>query len=264
MKMIFPHRSRNTKSLGAAAPLLLWAFTMTASPVQAGQDTPAPASAPTKTASGRATRPETLKQITMRVGETTGLRVLADSALAGQRLVAPEDEAVTPATVEDYLTRLTRRLPPGAAWYKVYLPASAGDRPFTADAVAQLAQAQRALLGRSAANMVEIQGKVLTVAEAAPLIQTLGLTPVYVLAGKPGTTAANLAAAGGLWTGGDTSALMGALTKQLGVANIKAIPPGSYKISLPGPDGSPREATVEVSGTEESRRIAIKMGTPAP
>ncbi len=244
------------------APLLLLVLPM--SPVRAQDATTAAPSqkAPVATATARARRQETLKQIAARLSETTSLRILADSMAAPQPLVAP-DGAVTADTIEDYLTRLTRRLPAGSAWYKVYLPASGDNKPFTADAVAQFAQAQRKLLGRSAPGTVEIQGKVMTVAEAASVIQTLGLKPVYVITGV--RQAGMAALASGLLSGSGTTEfaaeLMSALTKQLGVANVENIPPGSYKVSLPGPDGSPQEANIEVSNTDGKRRIAIRMGT---
>jgi hypothetical protein len=220
----------------------------TGHPVQA-QDTVAQPPRP----AGRTGRQETVKQIADRLSQTTRIRVVADSALGRQLLSAPED-AVTPATLEEYLTRLTRRLPPGTMWLKVYLPPTSDSRRFQPDAVAQLARAQMELLGRPAPNTVQIQGKVLSVTEAEPVIRTLGLEPVYVLTGRQ--AALN---PGGLG-GGSSNAVMDALTKQLGVANVTDIPNGTYKVTIPGADGSPQQATVEVDSSDGRRRISVRVG----
>ncbi len=231
----------------AILPLLV--FTFPASSAQA-QYTVAPS--PRSTA--RTGRQETVKQIVDRISQVSRVRVVTDNALARQQIAAPED-TVTPATLEDYLTRLTRRLPGGAMWMKLYLPPSGENRRFSPDAVAQLARAQMELLGRPAANTVHIQGKVLSQAAADPVIRTLGLEPVYVL-----TTRQASGLPGGLGAG-NSNAVMDAVTKQLGVANVADIPSGTYKVTVPGADGSPMQATVEVENVEGRRRISVRMGS---
>jgi hypothetical protein len=203
-------------------------------------------------------RQQTLKAITERVSKETGLRVLADSNLGRQQVLMSET-AATPETLEDYLTRLTRRLPNGSVWLKIYLPASTELR---ADAVAEMARAQVSLLGRPAPNTVQIQGKILTAAEADPIIKTLGLQPVYVLTSKTGAPVlgSNVLAATGFAGGGTSSPVMEALMKQLGVSNVKDIPSGNYQVKLPGPDGTPMDATVNVENGDGTMKIGIRMG----
>ncbi|MES2459140.1 MAG: hypothetical protein V4671_01055 [Armatimonadota bacterium] len=200
----------------------------------------------------RAGRQETLRQITDRLTQTTGVRVLADSGLSSQMLSAPR-EAVTAQTLDDHLTRLTRRLPAGTVALKVYLPPAGAGRRFTPDSVALLARAQLELLGRPAPNTVQIQGKTLSATEAAPILRTLGLEPVYVLTNRQGPGMPRFGAE-------SSNAMMDALTKQLGVPSVADIPPGTYKVTVPGPDGTPREATVEVESSEGKRRIMVRMG----
>jgi hypothetical protein len=244
------HRAPAVAKITLATALLPVLFFAVSGAIVHAQETPA---AP---ASGRAARQETLKQITDRLSQSTGVRVMADTGLSRLMLSAPP-EAVTAASLDDYLTRLTRRLPPGTVALKLYLPPSSETRRFTPDAVAQLARAQMELLGRPAPNTVQIQGKALTLAEAAPVIRTLGLEPVYVLTNRQAPAVPT--GPGGL----NTTAIRETLAKQLGVANVNDIPTGTYKVTVPGPDGSPQEATVEVEKSEGKSRIMIRMGTPA-
>jgi hypothetical protein len=235
-------------------PLLALALPLTAA--QAQEATVTTPAAPATNRAARGGRQETLKQIMDRLSQTTGLRVVADSALSRQQITAPE-ETVTKDTLDEYLTRLSRRLPGGAFAMKVYLPLSTESRRFTPDAMAQLARAQMDLLGRPAPNTVQIQGKVLSMTEADPIIRTLGLEPVYVLTTRqamPFPAGASMI---------NSSDMMNSLTKQLGVNNVADIPAGTYKVNVPGPDGTPREATVEVDNSDGVRKIRVMMGTPA-
>ncbi len=217
------------------------------------QDVAAPTAPPRTT---RAARGETVKQITDRLTLSTGVRVIADSALSRQSVAAPEG-AVTKETLDDYLTRLSRRLTPGTVLLKVYLPPATYGPRQTPDAIAKLARAQMDLMGRPAPNTVQIQGRTLTTAEAEPIVRTLGLEPVYVLTSRMAETGA--AGLGALGPNSGT-AMMDALMKQLGVGKVEDIPTGSYKVNLPGPDGNLREATVEVENSEGKRRISVRMG----
>lgn len=237
----------------------LFSLVALALPLQAvsAQEVPAPPSPPPAAArTTRAVRDETVKQITDRLTLATGIRVVADTGMSRQ-LVAPPDGPVTKETLDDYLTRLARRLPPGTIAMKLYLPPAAGSPRSTPDTIAQLARAQMDLMGRPAPNTVQIQGKTLTAADAEPIVRTLGLEPVYVLTNRQAETVA-----GGLsaLTGGNGNALMEALTKQLGVASVADIPTGTYKVSLPGANGSPQDATVEVENKDGTRRISVRMG----
>jgi hypothetical protein len=209
--------------------------------------------APGSKSPSRGARQETVRQIVDRISQSARFRIVADSALSRQQLTAPED-AVTRDTLEDYLTRLARRLPAGTSWMKVYLPPATENRRFSPDAIAQLARAQTELLGRPTPNTVQIQGKVLSQAEADPIIRTLGLEPVYVLTNRQAS-----AFPGGLG-GGNSNAMMDALTKQLGVASVTEIPSGTYNVTVPGANGSPMQATVEVENVDGKRRISVRMG----
>lgn len=215
-----------------------------------------PAILPMMRSTIRTPRQETLKHIADRLSVAAGAQVLTDSVLGPQSITPPDDTAtVTAQTLEAYLNRLAFRLPPGSAWLKIYLPAveSRGYRP---DRVADIARAQIDLFGRPAPGMIQIQGHSLSPADAKPVLQTLGLEPVYILTSRLAPRPSTMAALGGV----DTSQMMDSLTKQLGVASVADIPTGTYKVSLPGPDGVARNATVEVENSEGKRRVSVRIG----
>jgi hypothetical protein len=110
------------------------------------------------------------------------------------------------------------------------------------------------LLGRPAPNTVHIQGKVLSAAEAEPVIRQFGLEPVYVLTNRQ--MGAPAAPASGSASVTDT------LMKQLGVTDVRGIPDGTYTVSVPGPNGALQDATVEVDNFEGGRRVRVKMNNP--
>ena len=198
---------------------------------------------------------ETLKHTADWLSATTGARVLTDSVLGPQLITPPDATGVTAETLEVYLTRLALRLPPGSAWFKIYLPA-AESRGYRPDRIADMARAQADLFGRPTPGMIQIQGRSLSPTDAKPVLQTLGLEPVYILTSRLAPRPGTMAALGGV----DTSQMMDSLTKQLGVGSVADIPTGNYKVSLPGPDGVMRDATVEVENTEGKRRISVRVG----
>lgn len=202
-------------------------------------------------------RQETVKLIVDRIRKEAGVAVMADSFLDRQ-VVTPPDTAVTRDTLEEYLTRLTRRLPAGTVWIKLYLPPATEGHRYIPDAVAQLASAQIGLLGRPAPDTVQIQGKTLSVAEAAPLIRALGLEPVYVLTSKQRMAASSASAGAGSFTA-DSSAVMDALTKQLGVSRVNDIPSGTYKVTVPGANGEMVNATINVENNGGQMRVGVQM-----
>lgn len=226
------------------------------------QQTPtAQESTPGTTPTARARGQESLRQITTQLSQATGVRIVADTNLSRQQVTAPQG-TVTKDELDDYLTRLARRVSPEVMLLKIYLPTSESGH-FTPDAIAQAARAQMELVGRAAPNTVQIQGKVLSSTDAEPLIRTLGLEPVYVLTTRQAPPSGSFVpGASGLAVTADN--IVEGLTKQLGVSKVSEVPSGTYKVNLPGPDGVLREATIEVENTAGSTKIHVMQGSNGP
>jgi hypothetical protein len=244
----------------------LTAFALPMPLASAYQEPTAQGTAPSTTPAGSAqvarARSQELRQLTAKISEETGVRIVADSSLGRKQVTAPET-TVAKDNIEDYLTRLARRVSNDVLVLKIYLPFGDKGR-FTPDAIAQVARAQMELLGRPAPNTVQIQGKTLSVAEAEPVIQTLGLEPVYVLTSRQPMQSNRFVSGGAGATGiGDPSNVVDSLVKQLGVANVSDIPSGTYKVNLPAPNGAAREATVivENAGSSRSIRVMVREGS---
>ncbi len=215
---------------------------------------------PIKQAAGKPVR-----EIVAALGKASGVAVLIDSSLLAEKTTFKETE-VTPETLEAVLDRLVKTLPQGTAWAKAYLPEPPVGKKYTGDAVAQFILAQATLFGKAGASepgKIELLGKALPTEQLQPLMADLKLKPYYVLrnsqrpkfvAGMPGMGGAVMDRLGG--PGG----FMGALLKQLNVSSIDQVQPGTYKVSLPGPDGTPMNAEVTVEGDESQRRVMVHMG----
>jgi len=207
--------------------------------------------------SARASRTQSIVKVAEKLAAEAGVKVLVSSALLQAQVVAPE-QAATAENLESLLDTLVRRLPE-AGWTRVYLAPPPTGKRYSADAVAQYAQAQQGLLGRPARlepGVVEVAGKRMTAAEA----KGLGLEPYYVLTSRRplGLFAGGPAGAAGGVNGGE---IMGSLLKQLGVSDPKDIPSGTYDVTIPGPDGNPLKAQVTVNNGDGNTSIAIRVGS---
>ncbi|MGC4047463.1 MAG: hypothetical protein QM758_27015 [Armatimonas sp.] len=204
-----------------------------------------------------------IKEVTTALGKAAGVEVLIDSGLMGERTTFKDTE-VTPATLEAALDKLVKTLPQGTAWAKAYLPEPPPGKKYNGDALAQYVMAQAGLFGKAGTSepgKVELLGKQVPTEEAQPMVAGLKLRPYYVVSRgrRP------MFASGGGPGGGALGALGGVnimdmLMKQLNVTSPDQIQPGSYKVSLPGPDGNPRDAEVTVDNTDGGRRVMVRMG----
>lgn len=216
-------------------------------------------------ASPAATRQVTgkpIKEVTTALGKGAGVEVLIDSTLVGER-TSFKDTEVTPATLEAALDKLVKTLPQGTAWAKAYLPEPPAGKKYNGDALAQYVLAQAGLFGKAGSSepgKVELLGKQVPADEAQPMLAGLKLRPYYVISrGRRPMMAGGFP--GGLLGGpGGGTNIMDLLMKQLNLTSIDQIQPGSYKVSLPGPDGNPMNAEVTVDGSDGAKRVMVRMG----
>jgi uncharacterized membrane protein YgcG len=126
-----------------------------------------------------------LSDVLTRVSQVAGIRVVADSSVATQRVLPPNINAVTADTLETQLAEIVGALPRGTQWARVYLPATANSRTWTGDAVADYVYAQSKLFGAvgaaTPAGTVEIMGQRVAADQARTLITALNLRPVYLI-----------------------------------------------------------------------------------
>ncbi|WP_395091597.1 hypothetical protein [Armatimonas sp.] len=214
--------------------------------------------------SEREVREVAVSVIVRQLGQDSGQNVLVDSSLAALKAPALA-KATTKENLEEQLDSLLRKLPDGTAWAKLYLPKPQEGKRYAADNLSRYAMAQAGLfggkVGASKPGMVEVMGRLMTQAEANPLIQKLDLVPYYILSNprRPamafGGPSGN--GAGSPFGGANISDL---LMKQLGVSDLKDVPSGSYKVQLPGPDGNPVTADVKVNNEGGNTSIAVRIG----
>lgn len=199
------------------------------------------------------------------LGTDSGQNVLVDSSLAALKAPALA-KATTKDNLEEQLDALVRKLPDGAAWAKLYLPKPQEGKRYAADNLSRYALAQASLFGGkvgiSKPGMVEVMGRLMTQAEANPLIEKLELAPYYIVSNprRSMTTAGGPGSGGGAPFGGAN--ISDLLMKQLGVTDLKDVPSGSYKVQLPGPDGNPVTADVKVNNEGGNSSIAVRIGGP--
>ena len=216
----------------------------------------------TEGARAKAEREVAVAVIVRQLAQDSGQNVLVDSSLAtvkAHALVKP----TTAQNLEEQLDALLRKLPEGAAWAKLYLPKPQEGKRYAADNLSRYALAQASLfggkVGTSKPGMVEVMGRLMTQAEANPLVQKLDLQAFYILSNpqKPMMAFGAPGAAGGAPFGGAN--ITDLLMKQLGVSDLKNIPSGNYKVQLPGPDGVPMNADVMVNNDGGNTSIAVRM-----
>lgn len=220
--------------------------------------------APAAPASPAATRQVTgkpIKEVTTALGKGAGVEVLIDSTLVGER-TSFKDTEVTPANLEAALDKLVKTLPQGTAWAKAYLPEPPAGKKYNGDALAQYVLAQAGLFGKAGSSepgKVELLGKQVPADEAQPMLAGLKLRPYYVISrGRRPMMASGFPGGPGGPFGGVN--VMDLLMKQLNLTSIDQLQPGSYKVSLPGPDGNMRDAEVTVDGGDGARRVMVRMG----
>jgi hypothetical protein len=211
----------------------------------------------------RTEREVAVSVIVRQLGEASGQNVLVDSSLAALKAPALA-KATTKENLEEQLDALLRKLPDGAAWAKLYLPRPQEGKRYAADNLSRYALAQAGLfggkVGASKPGMVEVMGRLMTQAEATPFVQKLDLVPFYILSNprKPAMAFGGPGGGAGPFGGANISDL---LMKQLGVTDLKNVPSGSYKVQLPGPDGTPMTADVRVNNEGGNTSIAVRMGS---
>lgn len=233
-------------------------LTLGSTPLALAQDAPKPA------AKQPAAKP--LSSVALTLGKTYGQTILLDTLLTMEKTTFVAKTDASEETLEETLTKLVKTLPAGAAWAKVYLPEPPPGKKYTGDAVARYVMAQATLFGKageSKPGKIELLGKQVPDAEAEPMVAGLKLKPYYVLS-SPARRFAGAGAGplGGMLKNG-ASDIMGPLLKQLGVSDPKDIPPGSYKISIPGPDGTMMDGNVNVMDDGNGNRaVAISIGKP--
>ncbi|MDX1931758.1 MAG: hypothetical protein SFU56_04060 [Capsulimonadales bacterium] len=157
-------------------------------PVRA-QDTPPPATqdpaAPQNPANAQGGM---LSQMVTTLNQQGNVTILADRSVASQT-VAPLTGRFE--NVEQALTQLTRSLPTGTVWAKVYLPSEGTTTTSTrwnADLLTDYVLIQSRLFGTgtgsdatASAGAVEIMGKRLSGRDASNVVSALNLKPVYVI-----------------------------------------------------------------------------------
>ena len=199
------------------------------------------------------------------LGTDSGQNVLVDSSLAALKAPALA-KATTKDNLEAQLDALVRKLPDGTAWAKLYLPKPQEGKRYAADNLSRYALAQASLfggkVGTSKPGMVEVMGRLMTQAEANPLIEKLELAPYYIVSNprRPMMAVGGPSSGGGAPFGGAN--ISDLLMKQLGVSDLKDVPSGSYKVQLPGPDGNPVTADVKVNNEGGNSSIAVRIGGP--
>jgi hypothetical protein len=214
-------------------------------------------------------RQQRLDRLVQEISKDTGLAILVDSSL-GQKIIATPEATITRDNLEEQLAALVLKLPKGAIWTRLYLPApSQPNRPYRGDALATYIRAQGGLSGRPLRSSVpkeptvEILGKKMPLAEAQAAIKSLGLSVYYVISNPNtvGRTAGGNGADGDVADriGGATGNVMKDLMKQLGVTNPKDIPSGNYNVPITKPDGSVGKATVNVEN-DGSGQLKISIG----
>ena len=231
-------------------------LTLGTAPIALAQD------APKSAAKQPAAKP--LSSVVLALGKTYGQTILLDTPLTMEKTTFVAKTDSSEATLEETLTNLVKTLPAGAAWAKVYLPEPPPGKKYTGDAVAGYVMAQATLFGKageSKPGKIELLGKQFPDAEAEPMVAGLKLKPYYVLS-APNRRLAGAGALAGMMKGGPGD-IMGPLLKQLGVTDPKDIPPGTYKISIPGPDGTPMDGSVTVDDDGSgNRRMMVSVGKP--
>lgn len=206
-----------------------------------------------------------LSIVVQKLTEETGIAVLADSSVVGVAVPAPAGPT-TAENLEDRLDALVKQMPRGSAWAKVWLPAPEKGRRYSPDAVSQYVRAQASLFGKagvSQAGMVEILGRKMAEPAAAPHVKGLGLVPYYVLT-NANASANRLASLGGPGSAPGSNPVMDGLMKQLGVSSPREIPTGTYKVTIPGPDGNPVDARIHVENDGSTMKIGVEVGGPGP
>ena len=125
-----------------------------------------------------------LESLLREVGERIDVRLLADSTLAGARVVPPRLPVNDASRAEAWLNELVRTIPGGAVWIKLWLPPPPLGKRWSGDDVAKYALSLAQLYGKVGAvedGKSEILAKQIADEPATKIKEALGLKPVYLL-----------------------------------------------------------------------------------
>ena len=130
-----------------------------------------------------------LSYVLIQMKKSSGSAVLCATSLSTLSIAMPRDPA-SPETLESQLDLLVKSLPRGTIWAKLMLPTPAAGKQFKGDDLAAYAVAQARLFGTvggAEAGTVEVLSKKLPPEAAAPVVQALGLQPIYVICNPTAT-----------------------------------------------------------------------------
>jgi len=130
-------------------------------------------------------------QVADHLSRVSGFAIYVDSRVARERvpMIATTPE-ITAEKLEEHIKELIKSLPRGGGWAKLYLPPAPKGKVWKADEVIELARAQARLYGTVGAvdpETIEVFSVKLPPDKAKPVIDTLGLKPVYVITLGRGT-----------------------------------------------------------------------------
>lgn len=125
-----------------------------------------------------------LETLLREVSERVDVRLLADSTLAGARVVPPNQPVNDASRVEGWLKELVRNIPGGASWVKLWLPPPPRGKRWSGDDVVKYALSLAQLYGKVGAvqeGKSEILATQLPDGPAQSVKDALKLQPVYLL-----------------------------------------------------------------------------------
>lgn len=127
------------------------------------------------------------------LNKRTGIAIYCDDAAGVERTTMPAPDAnITGANLEAYLEEMVKPLiPQRVTWAKLMLPAPPPNSKWSANDVLAYAKAQARLYGTigatTATDTMEIFGQLVMIDAAKPIVETLRLRPVYLIAHTRGT-----------------------------------------------------------------------------
>lgn len=130
-------------------------------------------------------------QVATHLSRVSGFAIYVDSRVARERIpwVATTPE-ISAEKLEVHIQELIKSLPSGGGWAKLFLPPPPKGKVWSAEQVLDLARAQARLYGTVGAvdpESIEIFSVKLPPDKAKPVIEALGLKPVYVITLGRGT-----------------------------------------------------------------------------
>ena len=130
-------------------------------------------------------------QVATHLSRVSGYAIYVDSRVARERIPMISTAAdITAEKLEEHIKELIKSLPRGGGWAKLYLPPPPKGKVWKADEVVEMARAQARLYGIVGAvepETIEILSVKLSPEKAKPVIEAMGLKPVYVITLGRGT-----------------------------------------------------------------------------